>query len=107
MLRLRAGICEDPQRHLQKCVRQAEDGGWRTRNPTQMTPAQCRAARALVDVSEAKLAHVAVVPITAVRDFELTGKARPPDIEAIRAELERAGVEFLNDVGVKLRKSGK
>jgi hypothetical protein len=34
-----------------------------------MTPGQCRAARALIAMSEAKLAHLAVVPMTALRDF--------------------------------------
>jgi hypothetical protein len=36
-----------------------------------MTPAQCRAARALINMSEAKLSHAAVVTIAVVRDFEL------------------------------------
>jgi hypothetical protein len=38
-----------------------------------VTPAQCRAGRALINMSAARLSHVAVVPITAVRDFELAG----------------------------------
>jgi hypothetical protein len=68
-----------------------------------MTPAQCRAARGLILLSEAKLAHVAVVPITSVRDFELANSARQADIDAMKAALEAAGVEFITD-GVKLRK---
>jgi hypothetical protein len=56
-------------------------------------------------MNEIKLAHAAVVPYTAVRDFELAGAVmRQADIDAIQAALEKAGVEFIED-GVKLRKS--
>jgi acetyl-CoA acetyltransferase len=73
-----------------------------------MTPAQCHTARALINMSEAKLSHVAVVPITAVRDFELAGAiTRQSDIDALQAALERAGVEFIGDVGVKLLRGHK
>jgi hypothetical protein len=57
-------------------------------------------------MSQARLMHVAVVPITAVRDFELAGAARRADIDAMQAALEKAGVEFIED-GVRLRKGGK
>jgi hypothetical protein len=53
-----------------------------------MTPAQGRAARALVNMSQARLSHVAVVPITANRDFELAGATRRADIDALQAALE-------------------
>jgi hypothetical protein len=60
-------------------------------------------------MSEAKLAHVAVVPITVIRDFEVGARVafRQADLDAIREALERAGVEFVNDVGVKLGKVRK
>ena len=69
-----------------------------------MTSAQCRAARALLDTSLAELAGAAVVPIAAIVDFE-TGSAtpRPSDLAAIKAALERAGVEFIQG-GLKLAK---
>jgi hypothetical protein len=72
----------------------------------QMTPAQCRAARALIDMSHAELAGAAVVPIAAIIDFE-TGAAtpRPPDLTAIQSAFEQARVEF-TDRGVRL-KAGK
>jgi hypothetical protein len=35
-----------------------------------MTPAHCRAARALLDMSLADLAVIAVVPATVIADFE-------------------------------------
>jgi hypothetical protein len=38
-----------------------------------MTPAQCRAGRALINMLQARLSHVAVVPLTSVRDFEFAG----------------------------------
>ena len=73
-----------------------------------MTPAQCRAAHALINMSQARLSHVAVVPYTSLRDFEFAGAVtRQADIDAMQAALERAGIEFIDDIGVKLRKGGK
>ncbi|MFI5012607.1 MAG: helix-turn-helix domain-containing protein [Hyphomicrobiales bacterium] len=72
-----------------------------------MTPAQCRAARALIDMSQAALAAVAVVPATVIADYETgAGTPRPSDLEAIRRALERAGVEFTDGdrPGVRLKK---
>jgi transcriptional regulator with XRE-family HTH domain len=61
-----------------------------------MTPARCRAARALIDMTHAELARHAVVPTSRIADYE-TGAStpRPADLDAIRAALERAGVEFI------------
>ena len=73
-------------------------------NAPVMTPAQCRAALALINMPEAQLSQVAAVPITAVRDFELAGTVtRQADIDALQAALEEAGVEFIKG-GVRLRK---
>jgi predicted transcriptional regulator len=70
-----------------------------------MTPAQCRAARALVDMSQAKLADAAIVPATLIADYEAgTAAPRASALMAIKAALERSGVEFIEG-GVKLRKS--
>jgi transcriptional regulator with XRE-family HTH domain len=73
----------------------------------EMTPAQCRAARALLDYDQASLASEASLGLSTVVDFErerrvVSAKA----IAAIRAALEAAGVEFTNGVrpGVRLRK---
>jgi hypothetical protein len=59
-------------------------------------------------MSQARLSHVAVVPITSVRDFEFAGAgARQADIHALQAALEKAGVEFIENghgPGVRLRK---
>jgi predicted transcriptional regulator len=72
-----------------------------------MTPAQCSAARALIELSQAALAGIAVVPATLIADYEAgAGTPRPADFEAIQSALEWAGVEFTNgeQPGVRLRK---
>jgi transcriptional regulator with XRE-family HTH domain len=70
-----------------------------------MTPAQCRAARALVDRSQEDLAKSANLGLSTVRNFE-SGRSVPiaNNLAAMRAALEAAGVEFINGTGVKLRK---
>ena len=75
-----------------------------------MTPAQCRAARALIELSIHALAGAAVVSATTVWDYEAgVGHPKPADIEAMRTALERAGVEFIDgeQPGVRLRKGGE
>ena len=72
-----------------------------------MTPAQCRAARALLDISQTELSGAAVVPRVVLEDFE-AGRSTPSDdnLDALRTALEHAGVEFINGdrPGVRLRK---
>ena len=75
-----------------------------------MTPAQCRAARALIRMSIRDLAGTAVVSATKVWDYEAEiGKTRPADIDAMRTALENAGVEFIDGdrPGVRMAKGGK
>jgi transcriptional regulator with XRE-family HTH domain len=62
---------------------------------TILVPAQTRAARALVGWTQDRLAEVARVSNSTVRDFE-AGRRRPhrKHLAAIRAALEAAGVEF-------------
>jgi transcriptional regulator with XRE-family HTH domain len=75
-----------------------------------MTPAQCRAARGLLDWTQDKLCEAAQVSGPTVRDFE-NGKATPrrASLAAIQRALEDAGVEFIADngggPGVRLRKA--
>ena len=77
-----------------------------------MTPAQCRAARALIPISQDALAADSGVAKRTIASFE-GGAAQPypRTVSAIRAALEAAGVVFLdengNGPGVALRKTAE
>ena len=61
-----------------------------------MTPAQCRAARAWLDLKQAELAAASGVGLSTVKDFE-SGKRLPiaNNLAAIRAALETRGIGFV------------
>jgi transcriptional regulator with XRE-family HTH domain len=70
---------------------------------------QCRAARGLLDWSQADLAEKAGVGIVTVRQFEAGGHdPRRATLDVIRRAFESAGVEFIDEngggPGVRLRK---
>ena len=71
-----------------------------------ITPAQCRAARGLVDMDQGTLADGAMVTPGVIIDFE-KGRRVPMrnNLAAIQRVLEEAGVEFTNGdaPGVRLR----
>ena len=71
-----------------------------------ITPAQCRAARGLVDMDQRMLADGAMVTPGVIIDFE-KGRRVPTrnNLAAIQRVLEEAGVEFTNGdaPGVRLR----
>ena len=79
-------------------LRGREWQGWRDVEGEWMSPAQCREARALVGMSQAELAALAIVPRTFVADFEAgVMTLMPADLEALKRALEYMGVEFLED----------
>jgi hypothetical protein len=72
-----------------------------------MTPAQCRAARVLADLTQAQLAGIALLPATLITDYEMgVGTPEPRDLADIQSALEWAGIEFIDgdQPGVRLRK---
>ena len=74
-----------------------------------LTPAQCRAARALVAWSQQDLATRAAVGIVTVHQLEAgLSQPRRSTLDVIRRALEAAGVEFIDEngggAGVRLRK---
>ena len=65
-----------------------------------ITPAQCRAARALLDISVDQLHGSAVVPRVVIEAFEAGGATlRRADLEAIQRALEDAGATFVDANG--------
>ncbi|HXO70326.1 MAG TPA: helix-turn-helix transcriptional regulator [Bradyrhizobium sp.] len=71
-----------------------------------ITPAQCRAARGLVDMDQGTLADGAMVTRGVIIDFEKGRRATTRNnLAAIQRVLEEAGVEFTNGdaPGVRLR----
>lgn len=61
-----------------------------------MTPAQCRASRALLDWSQQQLADAASVGVVTVRQLE-SGSSQPrrATLDVLRRALESAGVQFV------------
>jgi transcriptional regulator with XRE-family HTH domain len=71
-----------------------------------MRPAQCRAARALLDWTQPQLAKVAGLGLSTVVDYERDRRrVSEGAVRAIRDALEGAGIEFNNGkrLGVRLR----
>jgi DNA-binding transcriptional regulator YiaG len=64
----------------------------------EMTPEQCRAARAWLDLPQDGLAKAASVGVSTVRDFE-AGRREPTrnNLAAMKAALEKGGIAFLDD----------
>jgi transcriptional regulator with XRE-family HTH domain len=80
-----------------------------TENVDYLRPEQCRAARALLGLSQPALAKIADVGLSTVVDFEKTRRSVALEsIQRIRKALQKAGVEFINEngggAGVRLRK---
>ena len=66
-----------------------------------MTPAQCRAARALLDWRQPELAKAAGLGLSTVVDYEKERRKLSEEaIAAIEKAFEKAGIEFLGETGV-------
>jgi predicted transcriptional regulator len=79
-----------------------------TKNVEEVSPAQCRAGRALLEITQTQLAASAGLGLSTVVDFEKERRqVAPESVEAIRRALVRAGVEFIDEngggPGVRLR----
>ena len=67
-----------------------------------MTPEQCRAARAWLQLSQDDLASAASVSNSTVRDYE-AGRRKPiaATLGAMKAELEKRGIAFVDGDGAR------
>jgi ribosome-binding protein aMBF1 (putative translation factor) len=65
-----------------------------------MTPAECLAARALLQWSQLQLAEISGTDVSAIRDFE-DGRIPPVEgnAEALRRTFEARGVQFVTEIG--------
>jgi transcriptional regulator with XRE-family HTH domain len=73
-----------------------------------MTPAQCRAARALLDWTQPDLARAAGLGISTVIDYERERRqVSEASASAIKFALEQQGIKFTNGnrPGVRLHKA--
>jgi predicted transcriptional regulator len=65
-----------------------------------LTPAQCRAARGLIDWSQMELAERAGVGIVTIRQLEAgVHEPRRSTLDVVCRALEAAGVEFIAENG--------
>ena len=74
-----------------------------------LLPSQCRAARALLNMTQPDLAEAAGVGLSTVVDFERERRSVSRDLtDALRRALHSAGVDFINEngggAGVRLRR---
>ena len=71
----------------------------------EITPGQCRAARALLNWTQVELAKKVGVALRTIRDFE--NERRQP-LKVVRSSIQQAfeqvGIEFLDSEGIKLSK---
>jgi DNA-binding XRE family transcriptional regulator len=71
----------------------------------EISPGQCRAARALLNWTQEDLANKVGVALKTVRDFE---NERRQSLNIVRASIkqafEQAGIEFFDDDGLRLKR---
>ena len=65
-----------------------------------MTPAKCRAARALLGITQSELARAAKLGLSTVVDFEKERRLVSDEaVKAMQIALQRAGIEFMDGNG--------
>lgn len=71
-----------------------------------ISPSQCRAARAILDISRQQLAELSSVSAPVIGNFE-TGTVEPriQSVAQLRLALEAAGIEFIDGDGVRERRA--
>ena len=73
-----------------------------------LAPEQCRAARALLNLTQDDLAKLVSVSAVSIRSFEKGGEMRDANRKLIQLALEAAGVQFIPEngggAGVRLAK---
>lgn len=73
-----------------------------------VSPEQCRAARALLNWTQAELAERVSISAVSIRAFEKGGEMRDSNLKLIRMTFEAAGVTFIPEngggAGVRLSK---
>jgi DNA-binding XRE family transcriptional regulator len=71
----------------------------------EISPGQCRAARALLNWTQDTLANKVGVALKTIRDFE---NERRQSLSIVRTSIkqafEEAGIEFFDDDGLRLRR---
>jgi DNA-binding transcriptional regulator YiaG len=80
-----------------------------TENVDEITPSQCRGARALLDMTQPDLARAANLGLSTIVDFERMRRAVSKEaIAALKVALEQRGIVFISEngggLGVRLRK---
>ena len=76
-----------------------------------ITPEQCRAARAILDISQKALADASGVSLTTIKEFEM-GKREPKAyvLQALMVILTNRNIRLIEDetqTGVAIAKDGK
>jgi transcriptional regulator with XRE-family HTH domain len=69
-----------------------------------MTGQQCRMARAALNMGVRELAKLAKVATGTITRLEAGEELKPRTVEAIHAALEKKGIEFIGEDGVRVRK---
>jgi transcriptional regulator with XRE-family HTH domain len=70
-----------------------------------LSAAQIRGARAMLQLSQIEFSKLVPMSKTNLNHIENGSDPRRSTLEAIQAAFETAGIEFLEDGGVRLRKS--